>query len=293
MDFRREDWEPANDGIDSEGAAALDELLDGPPSKRQARPPVPAAARPQPAPRYSRTTADVDLSEEAELRRLEGGGALPGGALPGDQIIDLTDDASSAVVPEPPAEPAIDCPCGAGPAKVLTSYSGGTRTAASTAAPSLAARTAASSSGLTRNRRAGSAAAAAAAGTVAVAVAGSYGGGGGSGGAGSYGGGGGGGGGSSTDLCYKCNQTGHWARNCPNAAGGGGRGGGYNSGGFGGGGGKKAAASSVAWTGTGHRTVRMWAEAEAEATAAATAAAAAAATVADPTAAGSTAALAE
>ena len=48
-----------------------------------------------------------------------------------------------------------------------------------------------------------------------------------------------GGGGSSTDLCYKCNQTGHWARNCPNAAGGGGGGGGYNSGGFGGGGGKK------------------------------------------------------
>jgi len=227
MDFRREDWEPANDGIDSEGEAALDELLDGPPSKRQARPPVPAAARPQPAPRYSRTTADVDLSEEAELRRLEGGGALPGGALPGDQIIDLTDDASSAVVPEPPAEPAIDCPCGAGPAKVLTSYSERNPNRRFYRCPKPRGEDCSFFQWVDSQPPGG--------------FGGSGGGGGygGSGGAGSYGGGGGGGGGSSTDLCYKCNQTGHWARNCPNAAGGGGRGGGYNSGGFGGGGGKK------------------------------------------------------
>ena len=59
----------------------------------------------------------IGRGSEAELRRLEGGGALPGGALPGgDQIIDLTDDASLVPEPEPPAEPAIDCPCGAGPA---------------------------------------------------------------------------------------------------------------------------------------------------------------------------------
>lgn len=245
MDFRREDWEPANDGIDSEEEAALDELLDGPPSKKQ-RPPAAAAARPQPAPRpwqapvYSRTTADVDLSEEAELRRLEGGGALPGGALPGgDQIIDLTDDASLVPEPEPPAEPAIDCPCGAGPAKVLTSYSERNPNRRFYRCPKPRGEDCSffqwvDSQPPPPNRGGGFG------GGGGTPGSGSGGGGyGGSGGAGSYGGGGGGGGGSSTDLCYKCNQTGHWARNCPNAAGGGGGGGGYNSGGFGGGGGKK------------------------------------------------------
>lgn len=52
---------------------------------------------------------------------------------------------------------------------------------------------------------------------------GGYGGGGG----GGYGGGGGGfGNNNSSDVCYKCNQTGHWAKDCPNAGGGGGGGGG-------------------------------------------------------------------
>lgn len=39
MDFRREGWETADEGVGSEGEAALDELLHGPPSKRNRPPP--------------------------------------------------------------------------------------------------------------------------------------------------------------------------------------------------------------------------------------------------------------
>jgi replication factor A1 len=72
---------------------------------------------------------------------------------------------------------------------------------------------------------------------------GGFGGGGGGfdGGGGGFGGGGGGGGGGGRGACHKCNQEGHWARDCPNPGGGGGGGGGGQygggGGGFGGGGG--------------------------------------------------------
>ncbi|ELR21299.1 uracilDNA glycosylase [Acanthamoeba castellanii str. Neff] len=66
------------------------------------------------------------------------------------------------------------------------------------------------------------------------------------------GGGGGGGGGSDSNVCFKCNETGHWARDCPSAGASGGGGGSYGGRGGGGGGGASSGRPCYKCNETGH-----------------------------------------
>ena len=110
-----------DDGFDEEAAAALDEMEHPAPKRPKPAPqPVPSTV---PRPTSSSTmqpmhrlASDVNLNEEAELRRLEGAPSYQGGAsyqggpsyqraptYQGTQVVDLTDD------PAPP--PRSEAPC--------------------------------------------------------------------------------------------------------------------------------------------------------------------------------------
>eukprot|EP00966_Prymnesium_polylepis_P046940 1087753-Prymnesium_polylepis.1 len=83
MDYGHQDFE--DDDFDEEAAAALDELESGPAVKKPKTavalapaPPVLAPAQQAPAVgQYTGLASSIDFSEEAELRRLESGGADP------------------------------------------------------------------------------------------------------------------------------------------------------------------------------------------------------------------------